>query len=205
MDEFFKIFTFTEENLVSINLGNNKKINIEFVSAANPTGPLHVGHLEGAIFGDVLSKLLSKTGFKDTKEYYVNDLGVQVDNLALSINHHIENAINNLNRPLTENMYKRRLFKKIADNFLKTKPFNHKEFLKLKEYSVASNLDVIKEDLKNIGVTFDNYIYEKNIHESGRVTKVINILKKKRYLQRCFKKANWKKSVRMEVKRTAFI
>ena len=63
-------------------------------------------------------------------------------------------------------------------NFLKTKPFNHKEFLKLKDYSVASNLDLIKEDLKNIGVTFDNYIYEKNIHESGRVTKVINILKK---------------------------
>ena len=174
---FLKNIYFFRREFGFNNLGNNKKINIEFVSA-NPTGPLHVGHLRGAIFGDVLSKLLSKTGFKVTKEYYVNDLGVQVDNLALSINHHIENAINNLNRPLSENMYKGDYLKKIADNFLKTKPFNHKEFLKLKDYSVASNLDLIKEDLKNIGVTFDNYIYEKNIHESGRVTKVINILKK---------------------------
>ena len=176
MDEFFKNIYFYRREFGFINLGNNKKINIEFVSA-NPTGPLHVGHLRGAIFGDVLSKLLSKTGFKVTKEYYVNDLGVQVDNLALSINHHIENAVNNVKRPLSENMYKGDYIKKIADNF-KKKPFNHKEFFKLKEYSVASNLDLIKEDLKNIGVTFDNYIYEKNIHESGRVTKVINILKK---------------------------
>ena len=114
-----------------------------------------------AIFGDVLSKLLSKTGFKVTKEYYVNDLGVQVDNLALYKNHHIENAIKNVKRPLSENMYKGDYLKKIADNFLKTKPFNYKDFFKLKEYSVASNLDLIKEDLKNIGVTFDNYIYEK--------------------------------------------
>ena len=81
-----------------INLGKKKFINIEFVSA-NPTGPLHIGHLRGAIFGDVLARLLTKTGFNVTKEYYVNDLGVQVENLALTINHHIDNILNSKKNP----------------------------------------------------------------------------------------------------------
>ena len=67
--------------------GSNKKrekYNIEFVSA-NPTGPLHVGHCRGAVFGDVLASLLEKTGYKVTREYYVNDAGVQINHLANSV------------------------------------------------------------------------------------------------------------------------
>ena len=155
--DFLKTIYLQKENYGFINIGKNKSVNIEFVSA-NPTGPLHIGHLRGAIFGDVLSKLLSKTGFNVTKEYYVNDLGAQVDNLALTINHHIQNYKNNREAPLLENMYKGDYLKNIAHNFVKNKPFDHKDFEKLKEYSVASNLDLINKDLKSIGVTFNNYV-----------------------------------------------
>ena len=67
-----------------INYGADKKINVEFVSA-NPTGPLHIAHIRGAVFGDVLSSLYSKTGFDVTREYYVNDAGSQIDKLSNSL------------------------------------------------------------------------------------------------------------------------
>ncbi len=63
---------------------NSKKIQVEFVSA-NPTGPLHVGHGRGAIYGDVISKLLEKKGHEVQKEYYVNDAGRQIDILTASV------------------------------------------------------------------------------------------------------------------------
>src|SRR5580698_9375840 len=64
-------------------LGGGKKVNVEYVSA-NPTGPMHVGHGRGAVFGDALANLLAFTGYKVTREYYVNDAGAQVDALARS-------------------------------------------------------------------------------------------------------------------------
>ena len=158
------------------NIGKRKKINIEFVSA-NPTGPLHIGHLRGAIFGDVLSRLLSKNGFDVTKEYYINDLGVQVDNLAKTINHHIENSLHKMEKPLLEGMYKGIYLKKIADNYLENKTFDYKNFSRLKEFAVKSNLDLIKKDLRLIGVNFNNYVSEKEIHETGQVKKTVNLLK----------------------------
>ena len=68
------------ENKVYGSSNNNETYNIEFVSA-NPTGPMHVGHCRGAIYGDVLANLLSFNGNKDTKEYYINDYGGQIRNL----------------------------------------------------------------------------------------------------------------------------
>jgi len=65
------------------NIGNNIKINIEFVSA-NPTGPMHIGHARGAIYGDALANLLIFTGYDVTKEYYINDAGAQIETLAKS-------------------------------------------------------------------------------------------------------------------------
>jgi len=67
-----------------INYGADKKINVEFVSA-NPTGPLHIAHIRGAVFGDVLCSLYTKTGFHVTREYYVNDAGSQIDKLSNSL------------------------------------------------------------------------------------------------------------------------
>ena len=66
------------------NHGKNKKINIEYVSA-NPTGPIHIGHIRGAVYGDVLANILKKNGYKVTREYYVNDSGIQINNLGNSL------------------------------------------------------------------------------------------------------------------------
>ena len=172
---FLKTIYLEKNNYGFINIGKNKKINIEFVSA-NPTGPLHIGHLRGAVFGDVLSKLLSKSGFQVTKEYYVNDLGVQVDNLALSVKHHIENFLNNKKVPLKENMYKGDYIKKIADDYINSKFSDRYDFESIKKFSVQSNLKQINDDLKSIGVTFDNYISEKENFNRGLVEKVIEKL-----------------------------
>src|SRR5436190_11630612 len=65
------------------NLGRGAKVNVEYVSA-NPTGPLHIGHCRGAVFGDALSNLLDAAGYAVTREYYINDGGAQVDRLAVS-------------------------------------------------------------------------------------------------------------------------
>ncbi len=64
-------------------IGSGKQVNVEYVSA-NPTGPMHVGHCRGAVFGDALANLLDFTGFEVTREYYINDAGAQVDVLARS-------------------------------------------------------------------------------------------------------------------------
>ena len=104
--------------------------------SANPTGPLHIGHLRGAIFGDVLSKLLTKAGFRVTKEYYVNDLGAQVDNLAATIQHHVKNKIKSESIPLSDNMYKGEYLKKIADNYQVSSSTEINNLEKIKVYSV---------------------------------------------------------------------
>ncbi len=72
------------ESFGDSNLGNGESINIEFLST-NPTGPMHIGHSRCAIYGDALAKLMTKCGYKVTKEYYINDAGAQIDVLAKSV------------------------------------------------------------------------------------------------------------------------
>ena len=115
---------------------------------------MHIGHLRGAIFGDVLSKLLTKTGFRVTKEYYVNDLGAQVDNLAATIQHHIKNKIKSENIPLSDNMYKGEYLKKIADKYQVSSLTEINNLEKIKVYSVKKNLELIQKDLNNLGYLF---------------------------------------------------
>ena len=79
-----KIIKNIEKNKKVLDQTKKKKYNIEFVSA-NPTGPLHVGHCRGAIFGDVLSNLLKFNGNKVVKEFYINDYGKQIDDFSKSI------------------------------------------------------------------------------------------------------------------------
>ena len=84
-------------------LGQGQKVNVEFVSA-NPTGPMHVGHVRGAVFGDALARLLSFTGFDVTREYYINDGGAQVDVLARSAYERYREA-NGLEPEIREGLY----------------------------------------------------------------------------------------------------
>ena len=118
------------------NTGNNEKVLIEFVSA-NPTGPLHVGHVRGAIYGDVLANLMKAVGYDVSREYYVNDAGNQIQNLRESVNA-VKDGIE-----IPEDGY--------HGAYIKELPTVNPEL---------TVLEGIKTDLEDLGVVFDNYVHE---------------------------------------------
>ena len=161
-------------------LGKGKKINLEFVSA-NPTGPLHVGHLRGAVFGDVLARLLERNGYDVTREYYVNDLGNQINVLLDTIRHHIINILNNTNNKLAEEMYQGAYLMDIAQVILKEK-IDYKDNNLLKDLVTKKILDMIKSDLNALGITFDLFSSEKKIHDKGLLEVVLEKLEKEKFI-----------------------
>lgn len=147
----------------------NEKILLEFVSA-NPTGPLHIGHARGAIFGDILARIGSALGYKITKEYYINDAGNQISMLGYSI---FKAGCEIFNIDFTESSAESTDFYKgdyINDIAKRTqKKFGKDIFLdssnipKLAEFGKDEMLDLIKQNLKNANIEFDNFISEKAI------------------------------------------
>lgn len=170
-----------------LDLGNGNKVNIEYVSA-NPTGPLHVGHVRGAISGDVLARLLSFVGYDVTKEFYINDAGRQVDNLAHSVywrycqllgqdlNNDVEYPGEYL-IPVAED-----LISTYGDKFLNSP---EKEWIDLfKMTAIDSMLSCIKKDLADLGVFHDVFYSERELVVNGEVDKVIQTLQDKDLLYR---------------------
>ena len=191
------------------NMGFNKKVNLEFISA-NPTGPLHIGHLRGAVFGDVLSRLMTKMGFNITKEYYVNDLGNQIENLFQTVKFHIENLVNNTDKDLKEGMYLGNYMKEIAAQLIKEN-IDLTNQNQAKEKIVEKILGIIREDLKKLGIVFDNFISEKAIHDQGILDKVLVLLNKKNLIYegtldapKGKKDINWKPKKQLIFKSSTF-
>ena len=162
------------------NLGQGKKINLEFVSA-NPTGPLHVGHIRGAVFGDVLARLLERNGYHVTREYYVNDLGNQINVLLQTIKHHIKNLLNKTNNNLSSEMYQGDYLKFIAQRIVEDK-IDYKDDTLLKNLVTKRVLGMIKDDLISLGISFDLYSSEKEVHDKGLLDLVLEKLKKENFL-----------------------
>ena len=194
---------------------SNETYNIEFVSA-NPTGPMHVGHCRGAIFGDVLSNLLAFNGNKVTKEYYINDYGNQIKNFVRSVYLRIR-EINFKEKFVIENeLYPGLYIKEIAQKILDKKPninFDsfEKSFASLKKLSLEESMSLIKEDLSNLGISHDSFISETNLVEKNLVTDAIHRLKKKEYVVEGFLEPpkgesieKWKKIKRLIFKSTLF-
>ena len=193
----------------------NKKFNLEFVSA-NPTGPLHVGHCRGAIFGDVLSNLLIFNGNKVTKEYYINDYGNQIKNFVESVYLRIREIKFNEKFPLKENLYPGDYIKEIASNILE----NHKEikfdnfkdcFEELRKLSLEGSMSLIKKDLKHLGISHDNFFSETELVKKDLVNKTVKILQSKNYVKEGYldppkgePSKNWKKVKRLIFKSTEF-
>ena len=194
---------------------NSKKFNIEFVSA-NPTGPMHVGHCRGAIFGDVLTNLLKFNGNKVIKEFYVNDYGKQVDDFAKSVFYRIKEIKFNESFPEDKNLYPGTYIIDIAKEILKNnKKINFNRFdpikNKLKKESIKSSMKLIKSDLRRLGISHDNFFYETNIVNANLVTKTIEKLKKNKFVENGYlepPKGNpdpeWKKTKRLIFKSTLF-
>lgn len=170
-----------------VNLGNKKKINVEFVSA-NPTGILHLGTARGAAYGMNLSNILSFAGFDVTKEYYINDAGNQIINLGISVKERYR-GLCGLDENMPEDGYYGAEIIEIAKN-IKEEYGNEKidedlEFFK--KISVDYLLNIIKSDLKAFGVTFDVWTSEKSIREKGRIEESLKILDEKNLI---YKKDN---------------
>jgi len=168
-----------EDNYGSSNIGNNKKINVEFVSA-NPTGILHLGTARGAAYGSNLANVLSFAGFDVTKEYYINDAGNQIDNLAISILERYK-GLCGLEENMPEDGYYGSeiidIAKMIKDEYNDTKLNEDIEFFK--KTGVDYLLSIIKKDLNDFGVTFDVWTSEKAIRAKGRIEESLKIFDEK--------------------------
>ena len=165
-------------------LGFNKKINIEFVSA-NPTGPIHIGHTRGAVFGDSLANVLKFSGYDVTKEYYVNDAGEQVANLARSVYKRYLEILEGLKFEYGADLYPGEYLIPVAKKIINKygKKFVGKDELDwidlFKKISTDHLIDNIKSDLAKLGIKHDNFIYEQSLLNSGLIEKIVSILRKK--------------------------
>ena len=165
----------------NLSIGKNKKVNIEYVSA-NPTGLLHVGHARGAAIGDALSRIYSKAGYDVTREYYINDAGVQVLNLAKSVYARYANLIKPKSAKLPEDGYHgdeiiscaKSLKEKYGESLFEP---NENNIEIIKKFSIAYFLDEIKKVLHKFRVDQDVYTSEKAIKDRGDIDKVIKKLK----------------------------
>jgi len=169
---------------------SSETYNIEFVSA-NPTGPMHVGHCRGAVYGDVLSNLLKFNGNKVIKEYYINDYGNQIKNFVESVFLRIKEIKNKSEFPKKDNLYPGLYIKDIAIKILKeNKDQNFDDFKKnfdfLKKESLEASMELIKNDLKQLGISHDNFFSETDIVNKDLVNKAIENLKKKNLVEEGF-------------------
>ena len=156
---------------------------IEFVSA-NPTGPMHVGHCRGAIFGDVLSNLLLFNGNKVIKEYYINDYGNQIINFVKSVFLRIKEIKFKEKFIPSEDLYPGNYIKEIAQNILaKNKNIKFDNFDScfeiLKKISLEKSMNLIKLDLKQLGIIHDNFFSETELVNKNLIKKAVATLKKK--------------------------
>lgn len=162
----------------SLTLGGGQKVHVEFVSA-NPTGPLHVGHLRGAILGDVMCRLLEKVGYVPWREYYVNDAGAQIDGLVQSVYARWRQALGEeVSEPLAYGGdYLIPLGVKLAEAYRDKTRAPDKEAVRA--YVVESMLKIIQDDLAALNIRFDTFSSEKKLVEGGMVEKLINHLRQK--------------------------
>ncbi|MDA0850211.1 MAG: arginine--tRNA ligase [Proteobacteria bacterium] len=162
-------------------MGIGKKVNVEFVSA-NPTGPLHVGHTRGAVFGDALAGLLAFAGYDVTREYYINDGGAQVDVLARSVYLRYLEA-HGQHVAFEDGTYPgdylipvgEALKMKVGDAYVgKGEQFWLSE---IREFATDQMMMLIREDLASLGITMDKFFSEKSLFGTGVIEKTIEGLR----------------------------
>lgn len=158
-----------------------KKAVIEFVSA-NPTGPLHIGNARGGPFGDVIAELLERVGYEVTREYYVNDVGGQVDKLGASILHWIRHNFDE-SAPAPEGYqgdYVKELGRRALEVLGEKIPKEETEAIHLLgKFGINSMMSEIEKDCKDIGIQFESWVHEKTLLINGDTDRTLEALKKK--------------------------
>jgi arginyl-tRNA synthetase len=154
-------------------IGKGEKVNVEYVSA-NPTGPMHVGHGRGAVFGDALANLLAFAGYDVTREYYINDAGAQVDVLARSAFLRYREALGENIGAIPEGLYPGDYLKPVggalaADHGAKLSTMKEAEWLPVvRTKAIAMMMDAIRDDLAALNVRFDVFFSERSLIEGKR-------------------------------------
>jgi arginyl-tRNA synthetase len=165
----------------SSRLGNGARVNVEYVSA-NPTGPLHLAHARGAVFGDALAALLAKAGFAVTKEYYVNDAGAQVDVLARSAYLRYREALGDDAGIIPEGFYPGDYLKDVgqalaARDGRRWRDAPESEWLApVRQFAIDAMMALIREDLHALGVDQDVFTSERALVEAGGVERALEEL-----------------------------
>lgn len=162
-------------------VGQGRKIQVEFVSV-NPTGDLHLGHARGAAYGDVLCNVLESSGYAVDREYYINDAGSQIDNLARSVEARYYQALGE-EKAVPEDGYNgpdiieiaNNLKAEFGDSWLGKSESERLDFFK--EHGLAFELGKLKEDLDTFHVHFDNWFSERSLYKSGEIDTALETLK----------------------------
>ena len=172
------------EDFGKIDIGEGKKVMVEFVSA-NPTGPMHMGNARGGAIGDSLANILASAGYDVTKEFYINDAGAQIEKFGKSLEARYIQALKGEDAfEFPEDGYHGDDIKEHAQNFI---DINGDKYLDateedrrnaLVEYALAINIDNLKRDLGKYRIDYDVWFKESTIHANGEVAETIDALKK---------------------------
>ncbi len=167
-----------------VNIGKNEKVNVEYVSA-NPTGPMHIGHARGAVYGDVLANILSQCGYFVTKEYYINDAGSQIETLIDSVILRYKEALSGeiieIPRGLYPGEYLKAVGQKIVSEY-KAELLKEEEQIirqKVKKIAIEEMMNLIKTDLSDLGIHHDVFFSEQFLHDAGKIDEAVEVLKQK--------------------------
>lgn len=161
--------------------GKGEKIQVEFVSA-NPTGDLHLGHARGAAVGDSLCNVLDKAGYDVTREYYINDAGNQIHNLAVSVEARYFQALG-MDKEMPTDGYHgediigigKKLAEEFGDKYVNVDPKERYEFFR--EYGLKFEMAKLKQDLENFRVPFDVWYSETSLYQDGKIDAALAVLK----------------------------
>jgi arginyl-tRNA synthetase len=167
-------------------VGAGEKVNVEYVSA-NPTGPMHVGHCRGAVFGDALASLLAFAGYDVTREYYINDAGAQVDVLARSAFLRYREALGEAIGEIPEGLYPGDYLKPVgaalvAEHGSSLVDLPESRWLPaVRAKAIAMMMEAIKGDLAALDISHDVFFSERSLIETGnnRVAETIDYLRSK--------------------------
>lgn len=165
-------------------MGGAIPVNVEFVSA-NPTGPLHVGHGRGAVLGDAMAALLAFAGFDVTREYYINDAGGQIDQLARSIHHRYRMAAGVEDSLPGEGLYPGEYLAPVAEGELAADggeavaAAEDAWLERFREAGIREMMKLIDRDLERLGIRFDVFVSERDLRNAGRVDKAVAVLERR--------------------------
>ncbi|GER06315.1 hypothetical protein JCM17843_06250 [Kordiimonadales bacterium JCM 17843] len=164
-----------------------QKVNVEYVSA-NPTGPMHVGHVRGAVVGDALANLLEKAGYAVTREYYINDAGAQIDVLARSVYRRYCEARGRDMGAIPEGLYPGDYLigvgEKLADIHGDAWLDQPEDvwMQPIRDFATEAMMDMIRDDLAALGIRHEVFFSERSLHQSGRVEETLNWLEKEGFV-----------------------